>query len=56
MYLCLRYPFTQKYVFLLVLAVEYFRFNAQNDVCAECGTGRLFSLSSAESGKFLYAH
>ena len=40
-------------VFLLIPAVGYLSFTVQNDVCTVFDTRRLFSHSSAESGKFL---
>ncbi len=51
----LKFPSTQKSVFLLP-TVECWSFTVQNNVCAEFDTRRLFSHSSAESGKFLCAH
>ena len=44
---------TQKCVLLTVPSAGCLSFTVQNDVCAEFDTGRLFSKSSAEGGKFL---
>ncbi len=52
----LKLPSTQKYIFLLVPTVECRSFTVQDDVSAEFDTRRLFSHSSAENIKFLYAH
>ena len=48
-------PSTRNCVFLLVPTVECLSITVQNDACAEFDTKRLFSHSSAESGKFLCA-
>ena len=53
---CLKSSFSKKCVFLLVTSVRCLTFTVQNDVCPEFDTRRLFSYSSAESGKFLGAH
>ncbi len=54
--LYLKPPSNQNRVLLVVTSSGWFSLTVQNDLCAKFDTKGLFSHSSAEGGKFLWAH